>query len=173
MSVESLFRMHLVLGYVAWSLCFAAYIWPWLKSMKLVEAQRAIATLHSFRFIGLVFLLPGVVSPDMPSRFATFAAYGDFATAVLAILALLAIRVRWLFFLFVISFNTVGVIDLVVNYYHAIRISLPAHAGLFSSAYWIPVIYVPLLMITHISAFYLLIRRQVRIAIGQSVVAAE
>ena len=61
MSPETIFNMHLILGYVAWLLCFRAYLLPRLKSMEQVEAQRAIATLHSFRFFGLVFILPGVV----------------------------------------------------------------------------------------------------------------
>jgi len=47
-----------------------------------VDAHGAIATLHSFRFFGLVFILPGVVGPDLPASFATFAAYGDFATGL-------------------------------------------------------------------------------------------
>jgi hypothetical protein len=51
------------------------YVWPWLKAMDRLEAQRAIATLHSFRFFGLVFILPGVVGPNLPAGFATFAAY--------------------------------------------------------------------------------------------------
>jgi hypothetical protein len=68
MSPEIIFQIHLVLGYVAWLLCFGVYIWPRLKSMDRVEAQRAIATLHSFRFFGLVFILPGVVSPNLRNR---------------------------------------------------------------------------------------------------------
>ena len=85
MSPETIFNLHLVLGYVAWLLCFRAYVMPRLKSMDLVEAHRAIATLHSFRFFGLVFILPGVVGPICPASFATFAAYWDLATGVLAI----------------------------------------------------------------------------------------
>src|ERR1700704_999792 len=110
MSPEILFQTHLVLGYVAWLLCFGVYIWPRLKAMNHFEAQRAIATLHSFRFFGLVFVLPGVVGPNLPGGFATFAAYGDFATGVLALLALLTVRMRPLFWLFVIAFNFVGVV---------------------------------------------------------------
>src|SRR5439155_5559035 len=94
MSTEILFQTHLVLGYVAWLLCFGVYIWPRLKLMDHFEAQRAIATLHSFRFFGLVFILPGVVSPNLPAGFAVFAAYGDFATGLLAMLALLTARIR-------------------------------------------------------------------------------
>lgn len=91
MSPATVFQIHLVLGYVPWLLCFRAYIWPRLKAMELVEAQRAIATLHSFRFFGLVFIVPGVVGANLPTGFAAFAAYGDFVTGLLAMLALLTI----------------------------------------------------------------------------------
>src|SRR5215467_5555141 len=119
MSPETLFRIHLVSGYVAWLLCFGVYVWPWLNAMDRLEAQRAIATLHSFRFFGLVFILPGVVGANLPVGFATFAAYGDFATGALATLA-----------------------------------------GELGATYAIPIIYVPLLMITHVVAFYWLARPQ-------------
>ena len=154
MSPETLFRIHLVLGYVAWLLCFGAYIWPWLRSMDRVEAQRAIATLHSFRFFGLVFILPGVVG-NLPAGFTTFAAYGDFATGLLAMVALLTVRIRPVFWLFVVAFNVAGAVDLIVDYYHAVQLDLPAIAGEFGATYAIPIIYVPLLMITHVAAFYL------------------
>ena len=128
MSPDILFNIHLVLGYVACLLCFSAYVWPRLKSMDSFEAQRVIATFHSFRFFGLVFLLPGVVGPNLPANFAAFAAYGDFATGVLAILALLAVRIRPLFWTFAVAFNVVGIADLVLDYYHAVREGLPAIA---------------------------------------------
>src|ERR1700751_4449686 len=105
MSTETIFQIQLVLGYVAWLLCFGVYVLPWLSSRGRVQAHRAIATLHSFRFFGLVFLIPGLVGPNLPASFATFAAYGDFATGVLALLALLTVRVRPLFWLFVGAFN--------------------------------------------------------------------
>src|SRR5580765_5301556 len=156
-SQEVVFQMHLALGYVAWLLCFGTYLLPRLKSMDLVAAQRAIATLHSFRFFGLVFIVPGVVG-NLPASFATFAAYWDLATGLLAMLALLTIRIRPVFWLFVVAFNLVGTTDLILDYYHAIQADLPARAGELGAAYAIPIIYVPLLMITHIAAFYLLVR---------------
>jgi hypothetical protein len=159
MSPELIFPIHLVLGYVAWLLCFGVYILPRLKSMSRFEAHRAMATLHSFRFFGLVFILPGVVG-HLPASFATFAAYGDFATGILAILALLTARIRPLFWTFVVAFNIAGAADLLVDYYHAIRAGLPAVAGELGSAYAIPVLYVPLLMITHFVAFTWLLRPQ-------------
>ncbi len=160
MSTETLFQLHLVLGYVAWLLLFGVYVLPRLESMDRIEAQRAIATLHSFRFFGLVFILPGVVGPNLPADFAVFAAYWDLATGVLAILALLTVRIRPLFWLFVVSFNLVGMADLILDYYHAAGVGLPAVAGQLGAAYAIPIIYVPVLMITHVAAFYLLMRTQ-------------
>jgi hypothetical protein len=160
MSSETIFQIHLVLGYVAWLLCFGVYVLPKLQAMDRVEAHRAIATLHSFRFFGLVFILPGVVGPHLQPDFASFAAYWDLATGVLAMLALLTERVRPLFWLFVAAFNLVGTLDLVLDYDHAIRVGLPAVAGQLGAAYVIPVIYVPALMISHVLAFYLLMRRE-------------
>jgi hypothetical protein len=158
MPTAIIFPIHLVLGYVAWLLCFATYLLPKLRSMDLFAAQRVIATLHSFRFFGLVFILPGVVGPALPASFATFAAYGDFVTGVLAILALLTARVPPLYWLFVVAFNVVGTTDIALDYYRAVRLGLPAVAGELGAAYAIPIIYVPLLMITHVSALYLFLR---------------
>jgi hypothetical protein len=126
--------------------------------MDRFEAQRSIATLHSFRFFGLVFILPGIVGPNLPAGFATFAAYGDFATGMLAILALLTARMRPLFWSFVVVFNIAGAADIIVDYYNATRLNLPAMAGQLGSTYAIAVIYLPLLMITHAVAFYFLLR---------------
>jgi hypothetical protein len=162
MSPATIFQIHLVLGYVPWLLCFGAYAWPKLKSMDRIEAQRAIAALHSFRFFGLVFILPGVVGPNLPPGFAVFAAYGDFATGVLAMLALVTVRVRSLFWPFVVAFNLVGTADIILDYYHGNQFDLPALAGALGATYAIPVIYVPVLMITHVVAFYLLLRPWLR-----------
>ncbi|MDX8452243.1 hypothetical protein RFM98_05695 [Mesorhizobium sp. VK9D] len=159
MSPAMIFNIHLALGYVPWLLCFGAYIWPRLKSMEPREAQRAIATLHSFRFFGLVFLIPGVTGPDLPGGFASFAAYGDFATGLLAMLALLAVARPAIFWPLVVAFNLAGVVDIVGDYYHGTMLDLPGHAGQLGAAYAIPILYVPLLMITHVAALYLLVRR--------------
>jgi hypothetical protein len=158
MSDIVLFQTHLVLGYLAWLLFFSVYLWPRLKAMDHFDAQRAIATLHSFRFFGLVFILPGVVGSHLPVGFATFAAHWDFATGVLAMLALLSVRARPLFWLLVVAFNVVGFVDILMDYTHAIQAGLPAAPGELGAAYAIPIIYVPLLMITHVVAFYLLVR---------------
>ena len=164
MSTQMIFQLQLILGYVACLLCFSAYVMPKLKSMEPAAAQRAIAAVHSFRFFGLVFLVPGVVGPNLPASFAWFAAYGDFVTGMLAILALLSFRVKPLFWILVVGFNAVGMADILVDYYHAVLAGLPAIAGQLGATYVIPIAYVPILMITHAVAFYLLLRRRTTVA---------
>jgi hypothetical protein len=166
MSPEPIFQLHLVLGYVACLLVFGTYVWPKLRAMERVAAQRAIATFHSFRFFGLVFILPGVVGAGLPASFGAVAAYGDFATGILALLALLTVNIRPAFWSFVVAFNVVGAADLLIDYANAIRLGVPAIAGQFGATYAIPVIYVPMLMITHIAAFYLLARPRLGTALA-------
>lgn len=158
MSPAHIFSLQLALGYVGWLLCFRTYVWPRLQSMERFDAHRAIATLHSFRFFGLAFVIPGVVGPQLPSSFAWFAAYADLATGVLAMLALVSLKVRPLFWSAVFAFNVVGIADLLLDYFHAVRADLPAIAGELGAAYAIPIIYVPFLMITHVAAFHMLMR---------------
>jgi len=155
---QNIFRIDMALGYVAWALFMAAYVWPRLKTMDRVQAHRAIATFNSFRFFGLVFLLPGFVGPNLPEVFARTAAYGDLATGVLALLALMTVRVRSLFWPLVWAFNLVGFADLVIDTATAVRLNLPSVAGQLGAGYAIPMLYVPALFITHLLAFRLLLR---------------
>lgn len=160
MTPEIIFDLHLSLGYLAWLLIFGAYVWPRLAKMDRVAAHRAIAALHSFRFFGLVFLIPGVVGSNLPASFAEFAAYGDFATGILAMLALMMVGVRSLFWAFVVAFNLVGAIDIIVDYVHGVQIGLPAIAGELGAGYAIVIVYVPLLVITHATAMMMLLAPQ-------------
>ena len=160
MSPAIIFQVHLMLGYVPWLLALSAYVLPRLRAMDRLQVQRAIAVLHSFRFFGLAFIMPGIVGPGLPSGFAIPAAYGDLTTGVLAMLALLSFRIRPLFWLLVAGFNVFGAADIILGYVHGIQFGLPEVAGQLGAAYAIPVIYVPLLMITHIVALGLLLRRQ-------------
>ncbi len=158
MSARTIFNIDMALGYLAWALCMATYVWPRLRAMDRVEAHRAIATFNSFRFFGLAFLLPGFVGPNLPPGFATQVSYGDLATALLAILALLTVRVRVLFWPLVWVFNLVGLADLVNATARAVSVDLPSVAGQLGSAYAIPMLYVPALFWMHLLAFWLLLR---------------
>jgi hypothetical protein len=158
MQARDIFRIDMALGYLAWALCIATYVWPRLRAMDRMEAQRAIATFNSFRFFGLAFLLPGFVGPSLPQSFATTVAYGDLATGLLAILALLTVRVRFLFWPLVWALNLVGLADLVIDTVRAVSVDLPSVAGQLGAGYAIPMLYVPALFWTHLLAFWLLLR---------------
>ena len=158
MRPQTIFQINLVLGYVAWLLCFRVYLLPRLKRMERFEAHRAIATLHSFRFIGLAFILPGVAGYHLPAGFAYFAAYVDLAAGVLALMALASVKVRPLYWFFIVAFNVVGITDLIMDNFHAMRSGVPAVAGELGSTYAIIILLVPLLVITHCAALYWLIR---------------
>lgn len=158
MPANEIFLIDMTLGYLAWALVIATYVWPRLAAMDRVEAHRAIATFNSFRFFGLVFLLPGFVGPNLPAGWAATAAYGDLATGLLAIFALLTVRQRFLFWPLVWAFNLVGLADLVIDTVHAASIDLPSMAGQLGAAYAIPMLYVPALFWVHLLALRLLLR---------------
>lgn len=158
MTPTIIFNIQLVLGYAAWLLCFAAYAWPRLRTMDPADAVRAIAALHCFRFFGLAFVFHGLVGTGVPSSFAAPAAWGDLAAGLLAIIALAAFRNRPLFWSFAVAFNVVGAADLLIDYYHAVHLGLPEVSGELGLMYAVPVLYVPILMITHGAAFLLMAR---------------
>jgi hypothetical protein len=63
-----------------------------------------------------------------------------------------------LFRALVVGFNLVGAADILIDYFHGVQFDLPALSGELGAAYAIVIIYVPLLMITHLTAFRLLLR---------------
>src|SRR6202158_870626 len=86
------FFVSIAFSFIAWGIVAARYIWPELRLRQRAEALRPLLILHSFRFMGLAFLVPGVVSPDLPPAFAHSAAYGDIVAATLALLSLVLLR---------------------------------------------------------------------------------
>jgi hypothetical protein len=153
MSPQLCFFASIALSVAAWAIVAARYLWPKLRVLDRDEALRPILALHSFRFIGLAFLVPGVVSPDLPSAFAQSAAYGDLVAAALALLSLASLRsaagvaIVWLF-------NLWGTADLFDAFYQANRAGLTA--GQLGATYFIPTLVVPLLLVTHGLAFRIL-----------------
>jgi hypothetical protein len=140
------FFVSVAFGFIAWGIVAMRYIWPKLRLLRGAEALRPLLILHTFRFMGLVFLVPGVVSPDLPSAFAHSAAYGDIVAATLALLSLVllprgaGVVIAWIF-------NLWGSADLLNAFYQANSAGLLA--GQLGAAYFIPTLVVPLLLITH------------------------
>ncbi len=156
MPVQALFGLSVAFGCIAWAVVTANYIWPLLHNRPTIGALRPLLILHSFRFVGLAFLIPGVVSPDLPSTFAVAAGYGDIVAAVLALLALATLRTKF-GILLVWTFNIWGSADLLNAFYQGNASGLIA--GQLGAAYFIPTTIVPLLLITHALIFKLLLQR--------------
>ncbi len=158
MPPQLLFGVSVLFSFVAWGIVTQQYIWPVLRGRSRADALRPILVLHSFRFVGLAFLLQGVVSPDLPLEFARPAAYGDLATAALALLGLATLRKR-VGTVLVWAFNLLGTADLLYAFYNGNRTNIGLQPGLQGAAYFIPTVLVPLLLITHGLVFRLLSRR--------------
>src|SRR5215469_10148378 len=157
MPFPALFGITAVLGLAAWGAVAWQYLWPALRERSTPENLKPILLLHGFRFLGLAFLVPGVVSPELPAAFAQPIAYGDLTSAILALLALATLGTRtataatWVF-------NTFGTVDLLFGFYQGNRISLPETPELLGAGFLILAAYVPLLLITHGMAFRILLR---------------
>lgn len=154
LSQTSVFFASVAFSLVAWGIVASRYIWPELRRRPRIDALRPILILHSFRFVGLAFLLPGVVSHDLPAAFARPAAYGDIIAMVLALVSLLMLQGKagiasvWLF-------NIVGSADLLFAFFEGHHAGL--QAGQLGAAYFIPILFVPLLLITHGLVFRILL----------------
>lgn len=155
MSQPAIFITSVFLSSFAWWIIVAQCLWPALRNQT--RALRPLLVLHSFRFVGLAFLVPGVVSPDLPAAFARPAAYGDLVAAVLALLALAGLQTGFGIVL-VWVFNLWGSTDLLYAFYQGL-VGVGLKPGQLGAAYFIPTVLVPLLLITHGLVFLLLLKR--------------
>ena len=165
MQPQLVFFVSVAFGFIAWGVVTARYIWPELRYKGRSDALRPVLILHSFRFLGLATLVPGVVSPDLPAAFGRPEAYGDFIAAILALLTLLllprtaGVVLAWIF-------NVWGFADLLNAFYQGNAAGLLA--GQLGAAYFIPTFFVPLLLITHGLAFRVLLQPQSESVIRES-----
>ncbi len=152
--------LSMLLGLIIYSLIAKWYVLPSLTSLPDKQAFTPLLLLHGFRYIGMAFLLTGVVSPTLSHLFAYPAAYGDLLAAVLALIALAALRFNWTIALALIwIFNIEGTLDLLYAVFQGLQHNaLPNQLG---ATYFIPTVIVPALLVTHFIIFKLLVRRRV------------
>jgi len=159
--MESLeiFAIQFALSVLVFALAAKWYVVPWLSEKPILFALEVLIIPHAFRHIGMIFLTPVVVSPDLPNSFAVAAGYGDLASGILAIVALVALRRNWgAAITLVWVFNITGTVDLL----NALR---QAEAvPYFGAAWYIPTFLVPLLLVTHVMIFVRLLKRGREIA---------
>src|SRR5262245_51432504 len=103
-----------------------------------------------------MFLSPGATYPGIPMQFAYPAAFGDLLAALLALAAIAAVALRWKSArLLVWIFNIEGTLDLFLAIVLGTFYGADAFMG---AAYWIPVFWVPALLVTHYITFVVLLK---------------
>jgi len=155
---ELILPLSIMLAVVSYSLIAKWYVMPWLAPLSRKEALTPLLLLHSSRFIGLAFLIPGVTSVPLDPRFANPAAWGDLLAAVLAFIALLALRLEWSAAVpLVWIFNIEGTLDLLNALFQGMRYAPNSDLG---ATYFIPALIVPALLVTHFIVFKLLLSQE-------------
>ena len=158
MDIQALFGLSTLMSFVAFGIVTKLYIWPRLRMLPRENALALLVVPHTFRFIGLSFLIPGVVSPSLPLAFAAPAAYGDLVAAILAVAATLALsrHASWAILL-VWLFNVWGTADFLYAFYQG-QFGAQIDPGELGAAFFLPTVVVPPLFITHGLIFWLLLR---------------
>jgi len=160
MNALALFGVSILASLVSSVVAAQLFVWSRLQNSEPNRALTLLVAPHMFlRFIGLSFLVPGVVSPLLPAGLAIPAAYGDFIAGILAIVATIALvnrtpwatRSVWLF-------NLWGAADFLFAFYQGTRVGM--QPGMLGAAFFIVTALVPPLLVTHVLIFRLLVQRQ-------------
>jgi hypothetical protein len=151
------FFISYAVAFIVFSLVAKWYIWPSIKNRAAKDALPPLLLYACLRVNGLMFLMPGLVSPELPKSFAVPTAYGDLTAALLALVALACVRYEnraaatmlWLF-------NIVGLLDLIYANISTFKDHVdPTYLGV---SYYLAAINVPAMVVVHIIIFAYLLR---------------
>jgi hypothetical protein len=157
MDVQAIFGLQFFLSFITWGAALKWLAAPGLAKLPENEAFSWLVLPHTFRHLGMVFLVPTVVARPLPEAFAGPAAYGDLLAGLLALAAFVALRKNFSGALGMVwLFNIIGAADLL----YAVSVgTLNGAAAGMGSACYIPTHIVPLLLITHAMVFARLLGR--------------
>jgi hypothetical protein len=152
------FFVSYAVAFVAFGLIARWYLWPALAHRDPKAALTPLLLYACLRVNGLMFLMPGLVSPELPAAFAQPVGYGDLTSVVLALIALAAVRYElavaipttWLF-------NLAGLADLIYANVSTFKDHVdPVSLGV---SYYLAVVNVPAMIVVHVLIFAYLLRR--------------
>ena len=160
MPIKFILPLCMLIGMISWTLVIRWYVHPLTAKYPVQKILQALLILHTFRYVGMMFLIAGVTNGALDERFSVHAAYGDLIAAFLAFVALIALRSNSAISIPVLLvFNVWGLADLI----NAVgRGLLYNQAGALGATYWIPSTIVPLLLVTHFYIFFLLSKKVYR-----------
>ena len=151
------FFISFAVAFLVFGLIGKWYIWPNIKDRTLKPALTPLLLFACLRVNGLMFLIPGLVSPELTSVFAVPTAYGDLLAVLLALLALacmrfesgIAVPMIWLF-------NIVGLLDLI--YANIVSLMYDIDPSQWGVAYYLVALNVPAMVVVHVLIFAYLMR---------------
>lgn len=150
------FVTSVTFGLLAWAAVFINYVWPRVRECPAHTVIRPILHVHLFRFVGVAFIIPGVVGPNLSAQFATPTAYGDLIAMLLAWLSLILGSSRYSRIAYWV-FNVFGFSDLLFAIYQG-TVGVGIEPAALGAAWFIPTVIVPLLLCTHVVVFAILLR---------------
>jgi hypothetical protein len=155
------FFISYAVAFLVFGLIGKWYVWPSIRDRALKPALTPLLLYSCARVNGLMFLMPGLVSPELPSVFAVPTAYGDLTAVLLALIALACVRFESAFAVpMVWLFNIVGLLDLIYGNISSMAYSVdPAQWG---TAYYLVVVNVPALVVVHVLIFAYLLRHRAK-----------
>ena len=145
--IEAILPLSVTLGLLGSALIGLWYVWPRMRDFPARDALIPLILPHCFRYLGLSFLIHGVTTAPLNPRFAVPTAYGDLLTSVLALASVAALRANARFAIpLVWIFSLVGVVDFINAFARGLTFVAP---GDFGATYFIPMVIVPPLMVSH------------------------
>ena len=156
----AIFGINVLASFASSVAAAVLFAMPWLQAQNTHVALLWLVVPHMFlRFIGLGFLVPGVVSASLPKSWAAPAAYGDLVAGILAIIAAAgvacnlpwAIEAVWIF-------NIWGAVALFYGFYKGLRVNLALEPGSLGAGYYLVTTIVPPLLVSHALVFVILLR---------------
>lgn len=158
MNARLVFGLSILMSLLSSIVVAALFVWPWLRASNAGHALMWLVAPHMFlRFIGLSFLLPGVVSASLPKTWAVPAGYGDLVAGILAVIATVALAQAATWAVAAVwIFNIWGAADLLFAFYRGARVRL--EPGSLGAGFYIVTAIVPPLLVSHALIFTLLMR---------------
>lgn len=157
MNGVTIFWMQIVTSVVVFSLVAVWYVWPLLTRLPRNSALIPLLFVHVFRYVGMTLLVTGMVDPKLPREFLSSAAYGDLLAAALALASIFALRSNWRFAIPLVWLaNTWGFLDLLNGIRGVLQINVP-HFDL-ATAWYIYTFYAPIVIVSHLMIFWILIQ---------------
>jgi hypothetical protein len=146
------FFISYAVAFIAAGLAAKWYLWPAIAGRDPKTALTPLLLYACLRVNGLMFLMPGIVSTNLPEAFARPVAYGDLTAVLLALGALAALRYGFALEIpLVWLFNLEGTADLLYANISTFKDHVdPVSLG---TAYYLAVINVPVMIVVHVVIF--------------------